>query len=412
MKLYHGTSESSLKRILREGLLPRSMSNVPSNWEHTVDASPDRVYLSLGYAPYFAMSACEEGERWAILEIDKDRMVNDAFSNMSAEDSLSGKGFDYFYPDEDYVENVLRSVETSAGLKKHNAWLAEEMDTRGFPWSAEVMERTGWIRDNIDLFKFMAEGSLEHLGNVSYSRHIPLKCITRAVLYDPRSNPTMTIAAMDPTITTMNWRICSQKYTELTRWFLGYEDVKGETIRGYNGAGEDDNEKKLNGLKTFLGELEGLDESRMDTVPDISLDYKGDLRGVDVGEEFRDKTPREVIETVKGQIDFYQRYVDSTEQFNNEVLPNRSGIELIEVAQFGLGGTAKTIKREEFYERCLDKIVGKSNPVTGIRSGNSWVQQHEHWDAMTARYGADYVGKEMEKSVRKTLDNAYKTEEF
>ena len=238
MKLYHGTSESSLKRILREGLLPRSMSNVQSNWEHTVEASPDRVYLSMGYAPYFAMSACDEGERWAILEIDKDRMVNDAFATMSAGESLSGSGFDHFYPDEDYVENVIRSVTCKADMKKHNAYLAEEMETKGFPWGADVMEVTGWVRDNIELFKFMAEGSLEHLGNVSYAKHIPLKCITRAVLYDPRSNPTMTISAMDPMITTMNWRICSKKYIELTRWFLGYEDVDPKYIRGYNWAGE------------------------------------------------------------------------------------------------------------------------------------------------------------------------------
>ena len=358
-KLYHGTSESAVKRILKEGLLPRSVSGVGGNWDHTVPSASDRTYLTKGYAPYFAAMAAEEGERWAIIEIDYTRLA------MAQYDST------YFLPDEDYVEQILRaqtitSLETQRDEMKRKAEqvlrtssyltgprMGEQKDLADrehyelyrsinmidsvleeFPFDAECYERTAWIRDNILLFQHMAISSLDGMGNISFNGHIPLRCITRISLFDPKSNPHMAMAAMDPTISTMNWRICSEKYMEITRWFLGY-DVDSRKVR--NDYGWQDHLKAELATKTH--ELNTLISNEEDCTEQI--------------EELKKK-----IEETAKNLAAYE------EDPYEEILRDTGGIEVVEVSQHGQGVEVRLKSKDEMINKLMKSFESSVQHIT------------------------------------------------
>src|SRR6266852_8190880 len=90
--VYHGTNESSARRALKRGILPREMSGKKGNWKDTVQSNPSMVYLTVAYAPYFAVLTTDfEKERVAIIQIDLDKLDPDRL-----------------YPDEDFIEQALR----------------------------------------------------------------------------------------------------------------------------------------------------------------------------------------------------------------------------------------------------------------------------------------------------------------
>jgi len=205
MLLYHGTSEEVAKIALKEGLRPRSGSGVKSNWEHTIASNPDNVYLTHCYAPYFAMSASEEGERchpslrpmrWAILEIDTAKLDESCL-----------------LPDEDFLEQCTRNRE-------------EDIEALGLE-DTTMEERTQWFRDNLQSFQSSWDDSITHLGNCCYRGEIPPEAITRVSFFDAASNPPMGMMAMDPSITLLNHAICSEKYIALTKWMMG-DDVQAQ----------------------------------------------------------------------------------------------------------------------------------------------------------------------------------------
>ena len=187
MKLYHGTSETVARLALTEGLTPRGWRDGESTWKD-LPSSPDVVYLTTAYAGYFALNATPEKERWGIIEIDSDRLFD--------EDMV---------PDEDFMEQVTR------GHTMEN-W---DLPAAGMPG------RTKWFSDRLTAFHPCWTDSLAGLGNCGYANSIPAEAITRVGLYDPASNPTMTMMAMDPTITIMNYRICKAKYQALVAWLMG-----------------------------------------------------------------------------------------------------------------------------------------------------------------------------------------------
>ncbi len=182
MFLYHGTSETIARQALTRGLLPRNLSGVESVWED-FPSSPDYVYITTAYAPYFALHASDD--RVGIVEIDLDCLDPDEL-----------------YPDEDFLEQVTHGKGPAPGLT--------------------MEERTGWYRDNLMNFQHHWADSLDGLGNAAHYGAIPASAITRVSIYDPDSNPTITMMASDPAITIMNYKILGgTKYRALTSWFMG-----------------------------------------------------------------------------------------------------------------------------------------------------------------------------------------------
>ena len=189
MKLYHGTSERVARLALQHGLQPRSESGVESQWDDH-PSSPDHVYLTAAYAAYFAMQATEKGERWAIIEIDTELLPSGLF------------------PDEDWLEQVSRSQD-----------LPEEWGING----ASMEDRTKWFREHLWMFPHMWKDSINGLGNCTHEGVIPPEAITRVSFIEPARNPSMTLMAIDPTITLLNYAICQSKYQNMIKWCMGDE---------------------------------------------------------------------------------------------------------------------------------------------------------------------------------------------
>lgn len=189
MKLYHGTSSRYLKKILKNGLLPRTVTN-NSNWDTM--SGDDRVYLTTAYAPYYAIQSCKrKSDKPIIVEID----TNDL-------DMLN------LIPDEDYMEQVSRGH--------------DDLDDR-----MSMEERTELYRDNafaIALkhpFIFSAMTSLDGLGTCAHFGAIPSDAISRIIQIDHIIAPDLAMIFLDPTITIANYRYVGNKYRWLTALVSG-----------------------------------------------------------------------------------------------------------------------------------------------------------------------------------------------
>lgn len=192
MKLYHGTTEDVARLALEEGLLPREETGIESHWD-TCPSREDMVYLTRAYAPYFAFSATEKDERWGLIEIDTDLIL----------DGLDGKLDRYLYPDEDFLEQASRRGNSPC------------------PEGLSMEARTQWFREHLLDFQHYWKDSVDGLGNCACYGAVPVECITRIVLYDPNKNRTMSMFASDPTISLINYSIMGQKYRAFTDWMFG-----------------------------------------------------------------------------------------------------------------------------------------------------------------------------------------------
>lgn len=201
MKLYHGTSETVARKALVEGLKPRQESGSKGNWNHTVSSDARTVYMTEVYAGYFACHvAGEEGERWGILEVDVARL--DPKRMM---------------PDEDFLEQATRGrrLNFRGGAKLQKM---------------EMKQRTEWFRQHLTDFQHVWQDSLNHLGTVAYMGAIPPEAITRAAVYDSKSNNTVSMASIDPSIMLLNHKFCQGKYIALTRWLIGDSVTPAEFV--------------------------------------------------------------------------------------------------------------------------------------------------------------------------------------
>lgn len=188
MRLFHGTSESAARKILKEGLTPRAVRGCNGNWEHTVDSNPEAIYLTTTYPLYFAFTATGDEERWAILEIDLDALDEELLA-----------------PDEDFLEAATRGQETGMPV--------DELEGMG--------PRTEWFRDRMDRFRHHWRDSTEYLGNVAYLGTIPPEAIKAVAFVEPTKAWFRLL--VDPTITPINFLVCGAKYRALTGWVFGDE---------------------------------------------------------------------------------------------------------------------------------------------------------------------------------------------
>lgn len=201
MKLYHGTGEAAAKIILRHGLAPRGTKK--SKW--TMASGKDRVYLTTAYPMYFSANTARDGERWAVLEIDTDKL-----------DST------HLVPDEDFLEQATRN---------HPGIVPARLKT--------MVQRTAWFRDNIDRFQHMWEASLTYLGTCAYQGTIPPSAIRRVAYFAPESNRFIALRALDPTISLLNYKIVGSTYRALVQWLFD-GDVTPDAVLGEHIASHTD----------------------------------------------------------------------------------------------------------------------------------------------------------------------------
>lgn len=200
MLIYHGTTEAAARKALKKGLLPREMSAVGGNWRHTISSNPAMVYLSLSYAPYYAVSALinSDAGRMAIIELDTQKLEQKRLR-----------------PDEDFVEQCLRDAPKA---------LAQfHLENAG------IKKRQHFVRKNLDRWHELWPQCLEHFGNICYKGAIDPSAITRIVAYKTEDNPAATWFSMEPTITIANYKFCGGTYRALTKFFIG-DEVKPEDL--------------------------------------------------------------------------------------------------------------------------------------------------------------------------------------
>lgn len=178
-RIYHGTRGSNIPSILRDGIIPMGKTNWPE-----FPSAPGFVYLTSVYAPYFA-GCVSDDEPWGIVEIDLGKLDTENL-----------------YPDEDFIEQATR------GSGVHGA-------------PGGIKDRTEFFRDKILEYRSSWPASLQFMGVCSYRGTIPAKAITRSSIFNPETNPIISLLSMDPTITLMNYSVCSGKYSEITKWFMG-----------------------------------------------------------------------------------------------------------------------------------------------------------------------------------------------
>ena len=183
MLLYHGTNEAAARKALIHGIRPRGRTG-KNQWKHTVGSNPSVVYLTETYAGYFAGNAARGNQKWGIIEVDTDKL-----------------DLNLMRPDEDCLEQATRQQKDAI--------------------PGDMIQRTMAIRDRLDEFAHLWIKTLEMMGNCGYKGTIPVAAIRRIAIYDPKSNPMITLACSDPTITIMNHTFCRNKYLMLTRWLMG-----------------------------------------------------------------------------------------------------------------------------------------------------------------------------------------------
>lgn len=190
MKLYHGTSDVFWGRIQEEGLLPRGSCSV-SNWDHSIESNPETIYLTTGYALYFAINAMNfddenPGKKAVVIEIDSDDL----------DQSL-------LVPDEDALEQGTRKGSLSR---------------------LEMLFRTREFRDEV---KFWAtEGfdwrwSLDKLGTCGHVGPIPPEKFSRVALVDISVERNLTWMMMDVSVSVANHMFLKDRNENAHRALFG-----------------------------------------------------------------------------------------------------------------------------------------------------------------------------------------------
>jgi len=208
MKLYHGTSAEVARLALKEGLKPRAgLTNKNGNWKHTVESNPNCVYLTSCYAGYFAHCATKDDNstELGVLEIDTDLLDQQLL-----------------LPDEDFLEQVSRGQHwDNPRIQRPLAAIEKKLKGKG----NLMKERTIWFREHIWWFGGdLWQHSVNHMGTCCHYGLIPPSAITRASIFDWEKARDIGMKLIDPSITPINYKICSDGYKAVTRWMMG-EDI-------------------------------------------------------------------------------------------------------------------------------------------------------------------------------------------
>lgn len=168
MELYHGTSVESARKILKGGF----KYGVKYNWVGKIKSKKGLIYLSLAYAPYYAMAAKSPSKMRAIVKVRVDKRN--------------------LYPDEDFL------YATAIGSKVYTP------------------------KFDLKQYKHLAGASLKYLGNVcAFPEDIKVIGIREF-------NAERLFMVCDPSITPINYAIMGNYYRKLTEWIY-----KGRKPEGF-----------------------------------------------------------------------------------------------------------------------------------------------------------------------------------
>lgn len=192
MKLYHGTSLRRARMISEAGMLqPRSHTR-QTNWKAN-PSNPHCIYLTDAYPLYFASTALGAQEKGgAVYEIDTDRL-----------------GTANLYPDEDVIEQTSRGKD-------------------GLPMDWDMRKRTRYYRQRIRQMQPEAwKISMQVMGTCAHWGPIPLSAVTRIAWYGEEEDLDLAvkIAALDPSITPINYRLVGEKYKLMVQWLFDGPDA-------------------------------------------------------------------------------------------------------------------------------------------------------------------------------------------
>jgi len=176
MKIYHGTSISAYRRILKYGIKPRASRK--GNWEDH-PSHKDLVYLTTTYPFYFAIAASpRHAARFVALEINLEKLDESRI-----------------FPDEDFVYHALTKQVKNVS---HAA-----------------------VRDSLESYRHHWQDSLNYLGNVAYRGTIPVSAITRCCIINCNYQNIFTSWAAGPSISPINFKIMGSYYRDLISWAFG-----------------------------------------------------------------------------------------------------------------------------------------------------------------------------------------------
>jgi len=192
MRLFHGTSERHIEKILKDGLAPRSV-NGNTNWAHSINSDERNVYLTTTYAGYFAVQAIGEyeEERLAIIEVDTPQLFKTRL-----------------YPDEDFIGQAVHMLGNK--LSESNALFKFKGKT--------LLEITQEVVDNASMWKGYWKDSLKYMGTVAHRGTIPKTQIKKIALSQLNG---FTAAVVDPCIAIVNFKFMRGKYDMYTRILMG-----------------------------------------------------------------------------------------------------------------------------------------------------------------------------------------------
>jgi hypothetical protein len=194
MKLYHGTSERTARKILKHGIKPRGAKK-KGNFQHSVPSNPACVYLTDAYGLYFSYNASPAKVlqppfgNLAVVEIDTDLLD---------ETDL--------IPDEDVIEQSGRKIDH---LPKDWGMVQRTLHYRDL--TPSYRDTDGWK------VSLMCMGTCCHFGS------IPASAVTRVALVSTEKQGAVVLTALDPTISIQNYRFVGSKYRNLTKWVFGEE---------------------------------------------------------------------------------------------------------------------------------------------------------------------------------------------
>ena len=159
MELFHGTSANNAKKILKNGFA----QELKNNWK--VKSKNGFVYLSIAYAPFYAMSANKKGHKLAIIKVDVEP--------------------DNLFPDDDFVMLCL-------GKRKYTQKELDEIE--------------------LENYQELSDKSLKYMGNVAtYPEDVTIKGVT---YFDGR----YLLYRCDPVISPLNFKIMGDYYKDLSEW--------------------------------------------------------------------------------------------------------------------------------------------------------------------------------------------------
>lgn len=183
-KMYHGTAYKYYDTIRKFGITPRSSGE--GNWDEFPSRS-DMVYLTTTY-PFFFSVAAENKE-------DSEKIV-------VFETELCNLDYNYLYPDEDFVYQVMKMK-----YKPKIEALAHDLHVE--------------IKEGIEKYREMWLSSIINMGNCAYQDDIHPTCFSRCCIVDLKDRSHLAMEILNPSISIMNHRLCGERYRDMIAWFFG-----------------------------------------------------------------------------------------------------------------------------------------------------------------------------------------------